>query len=73
MEDINIYFLDMPCKIGATVILEYDGTYSVYLNSRLTFERQKQSLIHEIRHIKNDDFFSTLSATEIENILHKDD
>lgn len=72
-DDFNIYFLDMPCKIGATIILENDATYTIYLNSRLSFERQKKALLHEIRHIANDDLYSSLSARLVEKITHKDD
>lgn len=73
LDGINIYFLDMPCKIGATIILDEDSNYTIYVNSKLSFEKQRQSLLHELKHINNNDLFSNLSANDIEKLTHEDD
>lgn len=70
-EEIFCYFIDMPCKIGATAISHEDGTFSVYVNSRLSVEKQKESYLHEMRHIKGDDFYKNLSVQLIEMRAHR--
>ena len=72
-DDINIYYLDMPYKIGATIVANSDATYTIYLNSRLSIERQRAALMHELRHIDNNDLFNSLGVNTLENLAHKDD
>lgn len=73
MGEIFCYLVDMPGRIGATAIPNEDGTYTIYVNSRLTVEKQRKAYLHEIRHIKNDDFYKDICVDEIELIAHKGD
>lgn len=68
--EVFCYFVDMPCKIGATAVPNEDGTFTVYVNSRLSIEKQKESYLHELRHIKGDDFYKNLSVQVIEFKAH---
>lgn len=54
--NIFVKIIDMPCKIKGHVNENQDGSYTVFLNARLTFEQQQETYMHEIRHILNDDF-----------------
>ena len=45
-----------------------DGTFSIYLDARVTHERQKVSCDHEIKHIENGDFWNEKPIEIIENI-----
>lgn len=54
--DYFVYFMPMHGSIGGFVTPNPDGTFSVYLNSRLSRERNVKSLEHEINHIINLDF-----------------
>lgn len=73
MEGIFCYLVDMPSRVGATAIPNDDGTYTVYVNSRLSIERQRRAYLHEVRHIKNDDFYKDINIDEIEICAHKGD
>lgn len=73
MEEIFCYLVDMPCRVAATAIPNGDGTYTVYVNSRLSIERQHKAYLHEVRHIKNDDFYKDIDVDEIEICAHKGD
>ena len=58
-EAIGVYFLDMDCLIDEQVIFNEDGSYSIFINSRLN---------HALTHIMNDDF-SKENADDIENAI----
>jgi Zn-dependent peptidase ImmA (M78 family) len=43
------------------------GDYNIYINSALSEEQQRRSLLHELRHIRRDDFFrKDASARQLE-------
>ena len=54
--DFFIYFMPMHGSIGGYVTPNPDGTFSVYLNERLSRERNMKTLKHEINHIVANDF-----------------
>ena len=57
--DYFVYFIPMHGSIGGYVTPNPDGTFSVYLNSRLNRERNMKTMRHERRHMENDDFAKT--------------
>lgn len=67
-EAIGVYFLDMDCLIDEQVIFNEDGSYSIFINSRLNHERQMLAYQHALTHIMNDDF-SKENADDIENAI----
>ena len=62
---------DMPAGVPALTM--YDGeNYNVYINAKMTRERNLVSIIHEIlAHIANDDWNCGLSLEEIESKAKK--
>ena len=48
------------------VTFDDEGFASIYLNSRLSYDKQRRSLIHELRHIYNDDAFNLISIRAAE-------
>jgi hypothetical protein len=68
--DIQIRLLDFPTnKVTETVTQNADGSYTIFLNSKLTQERQLESYLHAMRHITNNDFEKT-DVQEIESEAH---
>lgn len=66
-DDVVIRHVDFPCcTAGGMVMPNDDGTYSVYLNSRLSAAQQLASLHHELRHIAHDDFSRPLDVERLE-------
>lgn len=53
---INVQLIDFKNSIPATSCQNEDGSYSVFLNSRLTKERQTDAYFHELDHIMRLDF-----------------
>lgn len=60
MEFIYV-LMDMPGTIRAHAVPNYDGSYTIFVNSRYNLEQQKEGVDHELRHIFNGDFDSDLS------------
>ena len=68
--DYFVYVVDFPdCRAGGLVTPNDDGTFSVYLNARLSREKNSASAAHERRHIARDDFYRDASVEEVEGEL----
>lgn len=51
--DYFVKLMDFPNYASRAVCLENeDGTYTVYCNSRYTFEQIKERLLHELKHME---------------------
>ena len=68
--DVNTMLVDLPGTIKAFVAKDTDDFYTIYLNSRLSHEQNVVSFIHEMEHIEKDDFYSDLTADQIERVRH---
>lgn len=67
MRDIIIREISMPGSVRAFTLPDEQGDYNVYINSSLSAEQRQRSFLHELGHIKRDDFYKLdLSAAEIE-------
>ncbi len=64
-----IRYMDMPCAVKAFVV-EDNGFYNIFVNSRLNFEQNMKSIRHELSHIKNGDFLICSGIDFIEKIRH---
>ncbi len=56
MRDVNVVLEDFPTKTAETVTENADGTYTIFINSRLSYERQLIAYEHAMKHIEKDDF-----------------
>ena len=65
--NINTRLLDMPVTVSEVVTVNEDGSHSIFLNARHNYEKQRESYLHALDHIMNDDFYSDLSVQEIES------
>lgn len=46
----------MDVLVGEQVVKNKDDSYTIFLNARLSYERQVAAYWHAINHIKNGDF-----------------
>lgn len=67
--EINTILLNMDVLVSEQVVENCDGSYSIFINSRLTHERQMEAYVHALKHINNSDF-SKECADEIESATH---
>lgn len=63
---INVQILDFGNSIPAAVTINDDGSFSIFLNARLSYERRLEAYWHEMRHIQNQDFYGDMSVEEME-------
>lgn len=67
--DVNIIEAALPTSISAYVVSNPDASFTIVLNSKMSFERQIQSYWHEIEHIRSGDYERN-SADMIELYSH---
>lgn len=63
MDNIIIRIISMPDEIHGMTVVDADGNYNVYLNSKCDFE---SAFLHEIIHILNNDFYNDAEIDTIE-------
>lgn len=68
-EDVFVYYASMPNTIDEMVLSGPDG-YSVYINSNLTYEKQRHAYLHALGHIERGDIEDetrTVSEKELDD------
>lgn len=55
-EDIGVYFLNMDTAVHEEVHLNTDGSFSIFINARISHEQQMRAYHHAIKHIMENDF-----------------
>lgn len=66
--DYIVRYIDLPITVKGVTVMDIDGFYNIYINSRLSYEEQKRTIAHEIKHISRGDFFSDGSLEEVESM-----
>ena len=68
--DYFVRVIDFPKGVNRVgfVLLNSDGTYSVYLNARASVHAQKKAMRHECNHMANDDMYGDKSILSIEKV-----
>lgn len=69
--NINIVIAPLERGIDALTRCNEDGSYTVLINNNLCEERAKKALLHEITHIKKDDFSKFEKASLLERMLRE--
>lgn len=67
---INVQMIDFGNSIPEAVCKNEDGSYSIFLNTRLSHEKNIESYHHAISHILHDDLDSDETADLIERRAH---
>lgn len=68
--DVITILYDMPSGIKSFVRHNPDDTFTIILNSRLSYESQRERYKHEIRHLLSCDFEKS-NADKIEAEAHR--
>lgn len=66
MGEVIVRCMDLPCAVKGCVIEDAAGDFNIYINTQYSCEIQEQTLQHEMKHIKDDDFHSQSSVGTIE-------
>ena len=71
LDNYNTIYLNLPNKIrGFAVYNTIEDFYTIVLNSRLSYAQNVKTFWHELKHIKNNDFYSNLTVNELESLAH---
>lgn len=65
-DDIIVRLIALPDSVYGFTTPSPDGYMNVYLNDKLMHEQQEQVLLHELRHIRRDDFYHALALAMVE-------
>ena len=66
MTDTFIRLVPLPIKVEGVTLPNDDGSFDVYINSRLSPARQQETLEHELRHIRQEHFYLDLDVERME-------
>ena len=57
MNDVYVHLIDFPTtKVTEAVTQNDDGSYSIFINAKLSKEKQQNAYAHAMKHITNCDF-----------------
>lgn len=68
--NIVLTYQDLPGRIRALVHMNDDGSYTIIINARCNWETQKAAVLHELMHIKGNDFSTDVQADMLEKLMH---
>lgn len=54
--DVNVQILNFPSPGNELVVPNEDGSFTIMINARLSYEDQMKAYAHAMRHIENNDF-----------------
>lgn len=57
MIDYYVRNIALPIAVEGVSVPNDDGTFDIYINSRLTREKQEEVLAHELRHLEAEHFY----------------
>lgn len=67
--DYWVRYIEFPNMASESVVVSHgDGTFTIYINTRFSQERQEERLRHEIKHLTDEHFYrDDLSIQQIEH------
>ncbi|MFW5651699.1 MAG: hypothetical protein ACOCNC_10055 [Acetivibrio ethanolgignens] len=68
MKDVNIVTIDFRNTAETEIVTENaDGSFTIFINAKMSFERQQEAYQHAMRHIDGNDF----EKTDVQKIEHQ--
>jgi hypothetical protein len=58
MDAVIIRKIDLPIGINGITVLDENGDYNIYINDKLSNDRQGVAFRHEVEHIKQGHFYT---------------
>ena len=69
--NINIILARLPRRVHAMTRLNEDDTYTVMIDDSLSREQALKELLHELSHIRGNDFGADAQATLLEAMVRE--
>ena len=70
MEIIQVFFVDLPSSIRGLTVKNNDDSFTILINVNMSYEAQLSAYLHEMEHIKNNDFDYMHDINELEWCRH---
>lgn len=70
--DVFIYYHAFPYSIKGVTTPNSDGTFTIYINSRLPLAQQQTALRHELSHVRQNHFYDCAEVAENEQLADGD-
>ena len=68
--DIIVKLIDFPTSAKEAVTENEDGSYTIFINAKLTHEKQLEAYMHALAHIMGSDFEKE-NADQVELMAHQ--
>ena len=65
-DEYRVYMVQLPGDIKGAVRIDEDGFASIYINDCLSPQAKKDVFLHELRHLKNNDFYNNVNIVNAE-------
>ena len=69
-DDVHVVLLNLPTDMRGFLVANADGSNTVVLNARHSWEQNRLTYLHELKHIDCNDFYADASANDIESDRH---
>ena len=70
-QDFAVHVVPFPnCATDGAIMSDPDGFINIYVNSRVSRDRQRKALEHEIVHMVNDDLYSNEEREVLEGRMN---
>lgn len=66
--DYFVYYEKFPPSVRGLVTTNDDGTFSIFLNSEMSDAWKLITYIHEVDHIRHDDFYNGVPIEKVEDL-----
>lgn len=66
MTDTYVRLVSLPIRVEGVTLPNDDGSFDIYINSRLSPSRQQETLEHELRHIRHGHFYLDMDIGRME-------
>lgn len=66
MDDVIIRYVSLPQFVRGQVLMDFNGDYNIYINAKLSYDMQCETLEHELRHVRCNDFRNNRLIAEAE-------
>ena len=66
MLEYYVRLVSLPRAVEGVSVPNDDGSFDIYLNSRLSPQQREETLEHELRHLKQEHFYLDLPLSRME-------
>ena len=70
-DEVHVVLLNLPTDMRGFLVADVEGGHTVVLNARLSWEMNRKTYIHGLRHIQGGDLYADEDADDLEEKRHE--